>query len=408
MQAFDFERRQPPQFPEHLGVFRGQRVEYQPHQRRIVRRDGDAVRRAPRADRLRHVGRRGELRGIGVDDPRRQGGALGHAHDLFIAILPALAAPHRAALFEQPHAGDVLQEPHRAVHAALIGEVHRIGLLRNDRLRHLDAHQRPRPRREVGEAPVPGRHGRHGRSRIVPRDGHHGHRPQPGLPGHGVAEHPDPLAGHHHPREKRGIDTRLAQQCTVDLPRAGIHELRRREDRILAYLLAGEQVRQRVGHEKHRRGIFQRRHPLPARGTELEERIEIHDLDTRAAVHFLPGYFPEELLGNPVGIGIAVSPRKPGQRTVGRHAGHVDAPRVDTDRIDRNPSLPGQRQAVQDFLIEGVDVPIIFAADRKQAVREAVQNFEGDAVAAERGENDTAARGTEIDTDEITVHHGKF
>lgn len=122
----------------------------------------------------------------------------------------------------------------------------------------------------------------------------------------------------------------------------------------------------------------------------------------------MPGYFPEELLGNPVGIGIAVSPRKPGQRTVGRHAGHVDAPRVDTDRIDRNPSLPGQRQAVQDFLIEGVDVPIIFAADRKQAVREAVQNFEGDAVAAERGENDTAARGTEIDTDEITVHHGKF
>lgn len=63
---------------------------------------------------------------------------------------------------------------------------------------------------------------------------------------------------------------------------------------------------------------------------------------------------------------------------------------------------------MQDFLIEGVDVPIIFAADRKQAVREAVQNFEGDAVAAERGENDTAARGTEIDTDEITVHHGKF
>ena len=96
------------------------------------------------------------------------------------------------------------------------------------------------------------------------------------------------------------------------------------------------------------------------------------------------------------------------QSALGVKKTEVDAPRVDTDRIDRNPSLPGQRQAVQDFLIEGVDVPIIFAADRKQAVREAVQNFEGDALAAERGENDTAARGTEIDTDEITVHHGKF
>ena len=63
---------------------------------------------------------------------------------------------------------------------------------------------------------------------------------------------------------------------------------------------------------------------------------------------------------------------------------------------------------MQDLFVKGVDVPIEFAAECEQAVREAVQNFEGDAVAAERGENDTAARGTEIDTDEITVHHGKF
>ena len=118
VQAFDFERRQPPQFTEHLGVFRGQRVEYQPHQRRIVRRRGTPC--AAHHVRIAcgmSVGAANSA-ASGSITPGDGGGALGHAHDLFIAILPALATPHRAALFEQPHAGDVLQEPHRAVHAA--------------------------------------------------------------------------------------------------------------------------------------------------------------------------------------------------------------------------------------------------------------------------------------------------
>ena len=153
----------------------------------------------------------------------------------------------------------------------------------------------------------------------------------------------------------------------------------------------------------------QSRRTLPAGGIELVERIEVHDLDARAVVDLAPRHpFGEEGLGGAVRVGVAVRTRQPAQGAVVGDECHVDAPRVDADRLDVQAALSRQGQAVQNLFVEGIDIPVVFAAERDEAVRKAVEHVEGDPIVRKRGQDHAAARRAQIDGQKMPCIHRGF
>ena len=233
------------------------------------------------------------------------------------------------------------------------------------------------------------------------------HTPQSRAARHLVAQHADTLAGHHPPGEQRCVDAGRTQQLPVQLPRAGIHQLRGGEDRIFAHLFARKQVRQRVGHEEHMLGGRQRGAVLAVECVELVERIEIHHLNARLRIDAFARHRTEKLFRHSVGIGIAVGARKPQQIAVGIHAGEIDAPRIDADRVDPFAAAARDAQSPQNLLVEGVNVPIEAAVDLPHTVRETVQLLHSEPVVPRTGQNHPTAGSAQVDTDYIFLHNVK-
>ncbi len=103
--------------------------------------------------------------------------------------------PHAAAFLHQPQPGDVLQQPGRAADAAFVGEIELQHRIVDDRLRRLDAQQRPGAEADV--APVGphaglavGGHGHHGAGRVVRAGQHHLGRRQAAFGRHARPQRP--------------------------------------------------------------------------------------------------------------------------------------------------------------------------------------------------------------------------
>lgn len=117
----------------------------------------------------------------GIDERLEGLGVTRHLDDLGVGVLDRLLLPLLDALFENPHARDVLQQPGRALDATLVGNVQAHRLLGDDRVFHLDTHQRPGSGTQVSELLVLGRNGGDGRSGIMSGDGDDRNLAQPGL-----------------------------------------------------------------------------------------------------------------------------------------------------------------------------------------------------------------------------------
>ena len=103
----------------------GQALEEHAHQRRGVVGHGLARLGAERADARRHVARPQEALVVGVDERGERGRRLGDRGQLLVGRAVAGRPQGAAALLDQPQADDVAQQPDRAAHAALVGEVGR-------------------------------------------------------------------------------------------------------------------------------------------------------------------------------------------------------------------------------------------------------------------------------------------
>ena len=140
------------------------------------------------------------------------------------------------------------------------------------------------------------------------------------------------VARHHNFREKVGADAGCLQQSFIYLLVVRVQELRGGEDSVFAHHLSCQQIRQRIGQEQHLVGSLQRRVTLAVQRKELEQRIEVHELDTGAAINLILGHNLEVLLHHTVGIMVTVRAWLGEDMSVLTNAYYVHTPCVDTDR----------------------------------------------------------------------------
>ena len=133
------------------GVRRGEAVEDAAHERGRPAGAAGRPRRRHAAIRagMSPGARNDGSSGSNTGPPARQRG--GGLEQRLERLRRARPLPRPQRLLEQPQAGDVAEEPDRAVDPALVGEVRAPARLGEDRRGRLDADERPRPARDVGE-----------------------------------------------------------------------------------------------------------------------------------------------------------------------------------------------------------------------------------------------------------------
>ena len=107
-------------------------------------------------------------------------------------------------------------------------------------------------------------------------------------------------------------------------------------------------------------------------GIELEQGVEVHELYAGDVVDLLSGHdLAEVFLHAAHSVRVAIGQRVAQQGAVLTDTDKVDAPGVDADA--RDVELPGgcQLQAANDFVVYGVDVPIVVSACLDKVVVEA-------------------------------------
>ena len=249
----------------------------------------------------RHVARREERVGVGVEERdvgRRRGGEpvqLGEA-----------GVPDARALLLEPQAHDVLEQPDRAVDAALVREVRRARVVAQDRLGQLQAEQattcRSRGSRRARRAPARRRTRRRcrGPRRRTPARrraawwGRSGAERRAGLDdvAEQAAGQPEPLGEPARPGP--GAPRRAVRWSTPRSPRS---RARRR-----ARARAGRDERDPLGAGERGRALV---------GEQLEDGVDRHRLDAGRGVELGGGHARERALVHPLRAAVAVVERQP-------------------------------------------------------------------------------------------------
>ena len=325
-----------------------------------------------------------------------RGGKLHLSQGLEVVVLARLL-PLLAALFENPHAGDVLEETCRALNAAFVGEVQFCRTVCDDGVSGLNTHERPRARRQVGEFLVFGRNGGDSRAGIVAGNGDYGDVVFEGsnllLQ---VAYH---LARHDDGREAVDIGSGGLDEFAVNLFGHGIEELRCREDGVFTHLLAREEVADVVGDEEIGLGFQHRLKALFVACVELEQRVEVEELDTRLLIDRLAGDDAGVFRNRRVGIGIAVSTGFADCLALPVEEYDIHAPGIDTDGLDPDIIFACQFiQAGLDFSEQSLQTPIKLAVLLLDGIWEPAHFLCFEYPVDEACENEASACGTEVDS----------
>ncbi len=203
---------------------------------------------------------------FGLDQRAQRRRVVGELDQLLERALEALQRPGAAALVQEPEAGHVAQDAHRAGDAALVGEVGGEAAVVDDGVVELDAHQRPRAGADVRRAGLAERARRRrptrcraspGRSRGCPRR-RSARRPPPSArraPCRAATTSPSRRSGDAEPREHvagPGARTRV-----VALGGGGVGALRGRH----AAEPQAEQVGDQQDARRARRGRDRARRP---------------------------------------------------------------------------------------------------------------------------------------------------
>ena len=351
-------------------------------------------------DPARHVARRQEHRLVRVDDRAagRQRRRERQQPPQLLGLAGPLPRPER--LLEQPQAHDVAQVADPAVDAGLVREVRRAALLAEHRRPQLDADERPRPARDVGEARPAGRDRDDRRRGVVRADVGHGRpRREAGLLGDLVADRSEQRARPAQRREEAPVVAQRLDQVPRPLPRRRVEQPGRRGVRLLGGGLAGQPVAEQVRDEEHRPGPGERLR-AGERG-QLVERVERQELDAGPLVEArLAGPLVDEVGAGRV-AGVAVVPRIGDEHAVAVEQPEVDAPRVDADARGRLRLAPGGgAQPVEDLAVQPQDVPVEAVGQPDRLVGEAVDLVETQLPRAHPADDDPAARRADIDRDD--------
>ncbi len=105
--------------------------------------------------------------------------------------------------------------------------------------------------------------------------------------------------------------------------------------------------------------------------------VEVHELDARLLIYlFLADFSSKYFSIMPDGYKVAIGERVAEDSSVLAHIYEVASPGVDTDALDMDASLSHEFQALDDFLVERIDVPIEVIACLDKMIVEACQFFQ--------------------------------
>ena len=358
------------------------------------------------ADGTEHRGRIGEHRVVGVDERTEGFAALLHFAEGLEVVVLAHALPFLAALFENPHAGDVLEETCGAFDTAFVGEVEFEGALADDGVLRLDAHERPGARGEIGELLVLGRNGSDGGACVVTSDGNDGD--VVAEVSHLGLEVADDVAWEDHGRELADVGTSGLDEFAVDLLGARVEELGGGEDGVFADSLAGEVEAYVVGDEDILGSLLEGTEAFLVAGVELEEGVEVDELDTCLLVDLLTTDFLDIFVHGSHGVGIAVGAGFLDHLAVLVDKDDINAPGINTDGIDADVGTCSKiLEASDHFADQGGHVPVelaivVFLLD---GVGETTYFFGfKNSLFIKTGDNHSSTGGTEIDGANIMLH----
>ena len=340
-------------------------------------------------------------------DYRAEGFHLhGRALQFRMAQPAHLLRPLLAATLIEPHAADVLQETRRTLYPTLVGEVQFIRTVVDDSLPGLNTHQAPRATRQVRKLPVLRRDGSHRRCRVVSCHGYYRHGPQPRHLLHLLRQHTYLRARLYHAAKVPARQSHALQQPLRQVTRARIQHLRCRGNGVLTHRLARQHPTQGIGHEEHLPTVLQGRVASLLHGIQLEQRVEVHELNTRDVVHRLAVCHPVQVLLHPFeGVRVAVGHRIAQQRTVLTHQHKVHPPRVNTDAGDVDTPLAHYLQALDHFEVQRIDVPVEVSARLYQVVRKSRQFLLFQSSVRQRAQDGTSTRSPQVNGKEVLFHN---
>ena len=343
-------------------------------------------------DRLDHAGRIGERFVVRVDERLERSGVARHFDDFGVSVFDRFLTPLFDALFENPHAGDVLQQSGSAFDAAFVGDVQARSFFGDDRVFDFDPHQRPGAGAQISEFFVFGRNGCHGRCGVMTGNGYHRQFAQSGFCGQRIGQRTDHVTRHHDVAEQVGLHAHFFEQASFELLGARVQYLRRGCDRIFDHFLAGQHVAQRVRNEQRFfRGVQQRR-VVALHRVELVQAVEVHDLDAGDIVYLFAGqYLLEIFFRRSCRVLVAVSVRNAQNLTVFAEEYEIDAPGVDADRGDLHVFLGGGDHAGLQVFVQREDVPVSVSVQFEDLVREAGQFLHLEFAFVQRPQDGTAA-----------------
>ena len=193
------------------------------------------------------------------------------------------------------------------------------------------------------------------------------------------------------------LQSKAFYEIVVEVACHRVEDLRGGSHGVFTDGIACKHIAQRVGDEEYLVGILERHVASLAHGIKLEKRVEVHKLYARLLVYlFLAYLLVEVFLHHAHGVWVAVSQWIAQYGSVLGHVNEVASPGVDTDALYVDAALRHQFQTFDDFLIQGIDVPVVVSACLYQVVVEACQFFETELTFRQRTDDGSSAGSTEV------------
>ena len=321
----------------------------------VVLRFGLSGLAAELADGLGHAFGIGESGIVGVDE--RAEGRSRHGIAVDLVHVGRGVGPFLSATFQQPHSADVLEETGCTLYAAFVGEVVFETLLVDDGILCLNAQKTPGSATQISEILVLGGHGSHGGTGIMACHSHYGHGANACHLLYLWSQHTHLVTGIHITAKLLFAQADGTDKLGVNALGSGVEHLACGEDGVFAYRFAGEHIHQGVGDEKNLVRRFQRRVVVTAHCGQLEERVEVHELDTGLVIDLLFGDELEVFVHRPFGVRVAVAVGIAQDAAVLANADKVHTPGVNADAGQLDAFFGHSLQAADNLIVQGINVP---------------------------------------------------
>ena len=148
--------------------------------------------------------------------------------------------------------------------------------------------------------------------------------------------------------------------------------------------------------------MLQGRVTLAFHGVELEDRVEVHELNTGHVIHlFLRDDMLQVVVHRIKGDGISVGTRVAQDSSVLANAHEVNAPGVDTDTGDLQSATCHFLQSTNNLEVERIDVPIVMTSLFDEVIGKTRHFFQFKTIVFNVADDGATTRCAKIDSKEI-------